>query len=216
MISKSEIYAPAVPQRLSAKFFIDASSSVDAADLVPVFHDWIGRQAVEEMLIDVADYSHVHQGPSLMLVALEADYVFDEAEGRLGLRYIRKRSMPDSLPAALALCIAQAAAASHLISTSQLLPAVTAFDAAYVEIEILDKLNYPDVSTVGAALEAALIAVGQEAFGREGLDVTIAVEDERRPLKLVLKSTQKASLPEIADRLRQSIYLQDVQEQVVA
>jgi len=44
------------------------------------------------MLVDVADYGHVPQGPGVMLVAHEADYCMDSMEGPLGLLYNRKMS----------------------------------------------------------------------------------------------------------------------------
>ncbi len=81
-----------VPGRLGAKICVDPSTRLSAASVIPVFHSWIGGQAVAEVLIDVVDYSHVLEGPALMLVALEADYVIDEGDGKTGIRYIRNRA----------------------------------------------------------------------------------------------------------------------------
>ena len=199
------------PNRLSAKFFFDTDVSVKAADLIPVFHDWISRQAVEETLIDVADYSHVHQGPALMLVALEADYVLDEGSGASGIRYIRKRTQPDSLASALALVVAQAAQAGHLIASSGLTSGVT-LDTSQVEIEMLDKLHFPDELRKSEALENALQEVGLVAFGDAGLTVEYVEQDQRRPLKLLLKNTSRTSLQEVSQRLKQSALLSSVYE----
>ena len=73
------------------KFFLDDASGVELEEFIPVFHDWIQTQQLEELLIDVADYRHVPEGPGVVLVAHDAHYAMDLAEGRLGLLYSRRR-----------------------------------------------------------------------------------------------------------------------------
>ena len=73
------------------KFFLDVPSGVELEEFIPVFHDWIQIQQLEELLIDVADYRHVPQGPWVVLIAHDAHYTMDLAEGRLGLLYSRRR-----------------------------------------------------------------------------------------------------------------------------
>ena len=73
------------------KIFLDAASQVDLAEFIPVFHGWIQAQTLAELLIDVADYRHVHHGPGVVLIAHDAHYAMDEAEGRPGLLYSRRR-----------------------------------------------------------------------------------------------------------------------------
>ena len=135
-----------------------------------------------------------------MLVALEADYVLDESDGKPGIRYIRKRAMPASLESALALVVAQSAYAGHLINTAS---SSDFFDASTIEIDILDKLAYPDGQTLRHALESAISIVGNQIFGNHEFHVEQIVRDSRRPLKIVLKSSASPSLGEIAQRLKQ-------------
>jgi hypothetical protein len=73
------------------KFFLDDPSGVELEEFIPVFHDWIQTQQLAELLIDVADYRHVPHGPGVVLVAHDAHYAMDLAEGRLGLLYSRRR-----------------------------------------------------------------------------------------------------------------------------
>jgi len=61
---------------------------------VVVFHDWIRRGALSELVIDVADYSHVERGPGVVLVGHASDYYIDNADGVPGLLYSRKRAAP--------------------------------------------------------------------------------------------------------------------------
>jgi hypothetical protein len=81
------------------KIFLDAASQVDLAEFIPVFHSWIQTQTLAELLIDVADYRHVHHGPGVVLIAHDAHYAMDEAEGRPGLLYSRRRETHPGLRA---------------------------------------------------------------------------------------------------------------------
>jgi hypothetical protein len=73
------------------KWFLDGASDVELEEFIPVFHEWIQTQQLAELLIDVADYRHVPQGPSVVLIAHDAHYVMDLTDARLGLLYSRRR-----------------------------------------------------------------------------------------------------------------------------
>ena len=73
------------------KCFLDDASGVELEEFIPVFHDWIQTQQLEELLIDVADYRHVPQGPGVVLIAHDAHYAMDLTDARLGLLYSRRR-----------------------------------------------------------------------------------------------------------------------------
>ena len=73
------------------KLFLDDASGVELEEFIPVFHDWIHTQQLAELLIDVADYRHVPQGPGVVLIAHDAHYGMDLTEARLGLLYSRRR-----------------------------------------------------------------------------------------------------------------------------
>lgn len=81
--------------KLQVKLFIEQNGkALELEPFVPVFHDWIRKNALGELLIDVADYAHVHQGPGVVLVGDGSDYFIDLNEGRPGLLYSRKRHAP--------------------------------------------------------------------------------------------------------------------------
>ncbi|ETX06741.1 hypothetical protein [Candidatus Entotheonella palauensis] len=73
------------------KWFFDSAPDIDLEAFIPVFHHWIQNQCLEELLIDVADYRHVHNGPGVMLIAHDAHYAIDATDGRQGLLYSRRR-----------------------------------------------------------------------------------------------------------------------------
>jgi len=75
-------------QHVRIKVFARRPASIDEA--IPVFHRWIQNRVCPEMLIDVADYRHVPDGPGVMLIGHEASYSLDNTKGRLGLLYSRR------------------------------------------------------------------------------------------------------------------------------
>ena len=96
------------------KLLVKEPEEADLESLIPMFHGWIQRQVFEELLLDVADYRHVHAGPGVILIGHEANYSVDNTDERWGVRYNRKavvngnnqdrlrqamRAAPDRLPA---------------------------------------------------------------------------------------------------------------------
>src|SRR5213595_1738284 len=77
-------------QHVRVKIFA-SEAAIDLGDAIPVFHRWIQDRLCPEMLIDVADYRHVPDGPGVMLIGHEANYSLDNTKGRLGLLYSRKQ-----------------------------------------------------------------------------------------------------------------------------
>ena len=83
-------------QRIGIKLFADSPAPVPVRDFIPVFHSWIQKQAIEHhLLIDVHNYSHIHNGPGILLVAQEGNFSIDMADGRMGLLYYQKKSGND-------------------------------------------------------------------------------------------------------------------------
>jgi hypothetical protein len=123
--------------KIGVKFFF-TSSTKPLKDFIPVFHGWIQQQALPgHMLLDVHDYSHVHHGPGILLVAHEANLSIDEAEGSRGLAYIRKQ------PASLKEIIAAANEAAKLLGEP--------FDAGTFEVFVNDRLANVTVAQIAEA-----------------------------------------------------------------
>src|SRR5881394_572829 len=77
--------------KISIKLFVERDTFAPS-EFVPIFHRWIQTHALpEHLLIDVADYAHVHAGPGIVLVSAEAKVHMDRGENRLGLMYVRKQ-----------------------------------------------------------------------------------------------------------------------------
>lgn len=63
------------------------------SDYIPVFHRWIQGQVFEDhLLLDVHNYSHVKDGPGVLLVAHEGQFSLSFDEVNPTLSYVRRRS----------------------------------------------------------------------------------------------------------------------------
>ncbi len=80
--------------KLQLKIFLtpESARAVEAEAFVPVFHRWIKEHRLPELLVDVASYAHVPEGPSVALIGHGSDYFIDAGAGRVGLVHSRKRS----------------------------------------------------------------------------------------------------------------------------
>jgi hypothetical protein len=81
--------------KLQVKLFSDNVDGSNLKQFIPVFHRWIRDHLLDELMIDVADYSHVHHGPGVVLVGHASDYYLDLSDGQPGLLYSRKRQAPE-------------------------------------------------------------------------------------------------------------------------
>ena len=84
-------------QKINVKFYLEKGHDIEPETWFKPFNTWISQEQ-EEVLIDVADYSHVPNGPTTLLVGHEANYCIDSAGGKPGLLYARKQPRNGSLP----------------------------------------------------------------------------------------------------------------------
>ena len=100
-------------QYLNVKLYSDGSGAPNLADFIPVFHNWIQSKALDEMLIDVADYSHVPAGPGVILIGHEANYSLEYGpEDKFGLLYNMKVRQEGSNQERIRYALRQAAKAA--------------------------------------------------------------------------------------------------------
>ena len=136
-------------QHINIKFFIENAESVKLADFAPVFNTWIQTQRLEELLIDVADYLHVHHGPGIMLIGHEADYSLDQRAGRLGLLYNRKEQLEATTQEKLVQAARAVLTAAQILEKENSLK----FSGSEVQLIVNDRLLVPNTSATFATLE---------------------------------------------------------------
>ena len=167
----------AVPKRLGVKFSLKQRPALPPGDVMPIFQRWIQEHTVEGMLIDVIDYKHVHEGPSLILIADEGDYAYDLGDSRAGLQYIRKRFMPASLPDALRLVFRLALDAARRLEDDT--GGRLRFDYGAAKISFPDRRHYRNQPAVFAGIQAELAAFLGQLYDDE-IELARAYDDPRQ------------------------------------
>jgi hypothetical protein len=130
-------------EKLQIKFFAKPNGHFELESVVPVFHRFIREQLFDELMIDVADYKHVQNGPGVVLVGDANDYYLDQGEGRSGLLFSRKRhgAPPESR---LREGFARALKACTLLEAAPELGGKLTFATDEVLIRLPDRLRAPN------------------------------------------------------------------------
>ena len=89
-------------QRIGMKMYCREGGAIPLVEFIPIFHRWIQEGLTDTLLIDVADYSHVVDGPGILLAAGEGNFGLDENRGRRGLVYYQKTDQDGAPDARLA------------------------------------------------------------------------------------------------------------------
>ena len=136
-------------QHINIKFYLENPESINLPDFASVFNTWIQEQRLEELLIDVADYLHVHNGPGIMLIGHEADYSLDNRGGRLGLLYNRKEQLDGTTQEKLSQATRAALTVAQILEKENGLK----FNGSEVQVIINDRLLVPNTFETFAALQ---------------------------------------------------------------
>ena len=161
-------------QHVNIKIYLENPESVKLADFAAVFNTWIQKQRLEELLIDVADYLHVHNGPGIMLIGHEADYSLDNRAGRLGLLYNRKQQIEGTTEDKLAQAVRAALIAAQILEKENRLK----FNGSEVQVIVNDRLLVPNTAETFAALEAEFKSFFDQLYN--GVEYALSHNDDRR------------------------------------
>ena len=189
-------------QHVNVKFPAAAANAgaVDLAPAIPVFHRWIQEQALPGLLIDVADYRHVPEGPGVVLVAHEAIYGLDQGGGRLGLLYNRRTRL-DATPAdALPQAFRAALEACRKLEQEPEFAGTLSFAGGACEVVVNDRALAPNDAATGARLRAALEPLLDRLWGAGSYTVT-PLGEARDRLGLSARSSTAHTAADLLDRL---------------
>jgi hypothetical protein len=185
--------------RLGIKVFAGAGNAAPLTDFIPLFHRWIQQSLLDELLIDVGDYSHVPNGPGIVLVGLDGNYGVDETGGRRGLLYYLKRPLERSVEAQLEVACRRALNACRLLEQDEAAGGIR-FATGELQFIANDRLEAPNTDETFAALEPLLRSLATRLF--PGADVAFEREtDPRERFAVTLKSPVPAPVEELLSRI---------------
>ena len=161
---------------------------VSPEETFKTFNNWISESS-EETLIDVADYSHVHEGPITLLVGHEANYCIDQTDSRLGLLYSRKR-LNGTPGARLQTLFRSALEACLRLEREEKLQGRVRFRGNQFLLIANDRLNTPnseksldalrpELETVlGTIFDRAEFSIGRDPDGKKRLALSVSTAED--------------------------------------
>jgi hypothetical protein len=183
-------------RKVQVKVFVGSPAAVDVEPLVPVFHEWITKNALGEMLIDVTEYGHVHEAQSLLLVGDASDYSIDLGEGRAGLLYNRKRHAPADARECVADAVRRALFAAKKLE-AEALEAPIRFRGDELVIRLNDRLRAPNTKATFAAAEPVL----KDVLGKLYAGSAFTVEHLADPRELFGVRVKAPGAPGVSELL---------------
>ena len=191
--------------KVDLKLFLQEPAEVEMEDFIPVFHDWIQHQRLDELLIDVVDYRHVHDGPGVMLIAHDAHYAMDMADGRIGLLYSRRRETHparnaiQSVTERLQSVLQCALAACQRLETEPALQGRLKFRGDELLLRINDRLVSPTLASFDD-LQTHLQPVLAQLYPDHQVEVQSCGGSDSR-LAVVIKVDEDAGVATLCSRL---------------
>jgi hypothetical protein len=186
--------------KFGIKLFAVDANGIDILKLIPMYHRWIQQEALDDLLIDVADYSHVPAGPGIMLIAHEGNYALDETGHERGVLYYSKHPLAGDLAERFARVASKTLKAAQLMAADAELNGELKVPGNRLQFFANDRLVAPNTDAAYAELEPALKSFLDRLYA--GAPYTLAREtDPKERLSVRVQAEGEVSLETLLTRL---------------
>jgi hypothetical protein len=166
-------------QKINVKFYLTPDAVLSPEDAFRIFSQWI-PETTDEVLIDVADYKHVSEGPKTVLVGHEANYTLDNSGGRYGLLYGQKSLAQGSNQERIKTAFAAALKACRRLEQAEDATAKAQFGCSEAVIVINDRLAASNTDTALEELRGDLEPVLGQLYGGAAIQLTREGDERHR------------------------------------
>jgi hypothetical protein len=186
--------------KFGIKLFAVDAQKIDILKFIPMYHRWIQQNALEDLLIDVADYSHVPAGPGVMLIAHEGNYALDETGHERGVVYYSKHPVAGALPERFAHVASKTLKAAKLMKEDAELGDALKVPGTDLQFFANDRLVAPNTDAAYGELEPALRTFLDRLYA--GAPYTLARErDPKERLSVRVRADGAVALETLLARL---------------
>jgi len=175
-------------QHINVRIFVEGELPMDPSRFIEVFHRWIQEQTVPELLIDVADYCHVPNGPGVLLICHEADYSMDHTDGKWGMRYNRKMPLDGTNESRIRQALSATAKACEILE-KQLAGDGLKFSRTAFEVFVNDRAIAPNTPEVESAFISEINSSLRKIVGHTEFKLDFPT-DRRRRVGVVVTAAQ--------------------------
>jgi hypothetical protein len=174
------------PQRIGVKVFVEDQEAFDRARMIEVFHRWIQEDRLPGTLIDVHDYTHVPEGPGVLLIAHEWHLRTDEAGGRIGFEYELKRGASGTLAERLREVVVSVLEAAAALEQDTAGENPVRFTTREMVFRFTDRLAVPAMEAAFEEVTPELVNVLSDLYGGVPIEFE-RVGHARGPLTLHMR-----------------------------
>lgn len=186
-------------ERFAVKFFARPGVEIDDAVFIDIFHEWIRLRSLSGVLLDVADYRHVPEGPGIMLITHDINFSMDYAEGRFGLFAQRKRGSGLTHQERLLDLVRATVEFGALLAADSRVAGRLSLEAGAFHYLSNDRLAVPNSEAGFAAIQPDLAAAAGLIYPAQTASITRIENDARDRLTVHIDSSQSLSMQALLD-----------------
>ena len=184
-------------QHINLKFFIENADSLNLESFHGVFNKWIQKSLTNDLLVDIAEYLHVYNGPGIMLIGHSANYSLDQTAGRLGLLYNRKELVEGTNRQKLIQAAHAALNAMRILEKENRVR----FIGNEVQLIINDRLIAPNTAETFSALQEDLEVFFEILFNHSNVTLTHQSAEPRARFTIDVQSASAFDTQTLLDNV---------------
>ena len=186
--------------RIGVRLSLDPTSDIRPGDVIATFHRWIQTSALPGVLIDVADYSHVPDGPGVLLIAHEGNWAADVSGTNPGVSYVRKARVEGSPDERIVVVMREALRAAALLEEDETLRGRVRYLTDRLLVFANDRCLAPHNSSTRGSFEPMLGKTIRKLYGNGKPEIE-STTDPRSHFGLTLRGSFGTSPREALIRL---------------
>lgn len=175
-------------ERFCVKFFARPDTNIDDAIFIDIFHEWIRYQKLSGILLDVADYRHVPEGPGIMLITHEINFAMDYSEGRFGLLAQQKLAQGATYQECLQGLVRATANFGALLEADPRIAGKFSLEGGTFHYMSNDRLLLPNTATAFASIRPDLETAAAVIYPGQAVSITQLDNDPRDRLTVVVEA----------------------------
>jgi hypothetical protein len=184
-------------ERFCVKFFAQSDTDINDEIFINIFHEWIRYQKLGGVLLDVADYRHVPNGPGMMLITHEINFAMDRTNGHFGLFAQQKMSQADNRQDQMLALIRATIAFGALLGSDWRVKKNLSLEGGQFHLMSNNRLVVPNSDSAFANILPDLEAAASVIYPGQNISVTRLENDPRERLTAVVDAGASMSLKEL-------------------
>lgn len=187
-------------QQINIKVFVTEDSTVNYTNFIKVFNRWM-EEADSDDYLNYADYSHVEDGPGVLMILKQANYSIDNAFQEQGLLYNRKHDVDGDNAGKIRDALAETLSKCEQLEASEELENAIQFDGSDILFMINNRNLAPNTADIAASVQSDLEPVLQKMYGGDDFTIERTSEDARERFAVRISANSDKSISDLLANL---------------